>query len=111
MCSDLLEWQPTRRYDVWHDRAAFHFLTEPADRRHYGAALASAISPGGIVVIATFALDGPLMCSGLPVVRYDGPAIEAELGDGFELITSRPEEHHTPSGGSQAFTWTVLRAV
>ena len=100
---------PPRSYDVWHDRALFHFLTDRADRQRYVAAAASALEPGGAVVIATFALDGPERCSGLPVVRYDSASLATEFGDAFSLQSTVHDLHRTPSGLEQAFTYAVLR--
>jgi SAM-dependent methyltransferase len=110
--ADVTEWQPARRYDVWHDRAAFHFLTEAADRARYRAALLAALKPGGHAIIATFAPDGPERCSGLPVCRYDAPGLAAEIGPGFSLAAARHHLHQTPWGSSQSFQFSVLqRAV
>ena len=92
--------------DMWHDRAVFHFLTESVDRARYVSALQRALSPEGSVVIATFALDGPPKCSGLPVVRYSAETLSQELGAEFEPIESLREEHRTPSGGVQSFSYT-----
>ena len=94
--ADATTWRPGRSYDVWHDRAAFHFLTDPRDRAAYVERLRSAITPGGQIIIATFALDGPEKCSGLPVQRHDSASLAAELGPEFELIETRSETHHTP---------------
>lgn len=107
--ADITAWQPSRQYDVWHDRAVFHFLTEPEQREAYRRALSSGLAPDGLVIIATFALDGPERCSGLPVQRYDAAMLSAELGDGFRLVESWREEHVTPWGSSQAFTWCAFR--
>jgi 2-polyprenyl-3-methyl-5-hydroxy-6-metoxy-1,4-benzoquinol methylase len=107
--ADITAWQPARSYDVWHDRAAFHFLTEPHDRAAYLERLRSAIRPGGQVIIGTFALDGPEKCSGLPVQRYDSAALAAELGAEFELMDSRSEVHHTPWNSTQAFQFSRFR--
>ena len=107
--ADVTTWQPTRLYDVWHDRAAFHFLTELRDRAAYLERLRSAIRPGGQVIIGTFALDGPEKCSGLPVRRYDSAALAAELGAEFELIEARNEVHHTPWNSTQAFQFSRFR--
>lgn len=71
VAADVTRWSPSQSFDIWHDRAAFHFLTDPADRAAYVARLAKAIKPGGSVIIGTFALDGPVKCSGLPISRYD----------------------------------------
>ena len=91
--------------DVWHDRAVFHFLTEAEDRARYMAHLRAAVKPGGTVIMATFALDGPERCSGLPVCRYDAQRMSAELGAGFVLVETVPEAHRTPSGSVQPFTY------
>lgn len=104
--ADLLQWQPDRPYDLWHDRAVFHFLTGRAERELYLATLRAARA--WAVVVGTFAADGPDRCSGLPTTRYDPDRLAAEF-PGFELLTSRREEHHTPAGVLQPFTWTLLR--
>lgn len=109
--ADITDWQPERRYDVWHDRAVFHFLTEPAQRAAYHCALGAGIAPGGLVIIATFAPDGPERCSGLPVERYDRHKLAAELGASFALLECWREEHVTPWGSKQAFTWCAFRAA
>ncbi|WP_256805448.1 MULTISPECIES: trans-aconitate 2-methyltransferase [unclassified Bradyrhizobium] len=104
--ADATAWRPTKTYDVWHDRAAFHFLTDPRDRAAYVERLRSAIAPGGHVIIATFALDGPEKCSGLPVQRHDSASLSAELGRDFELVEVRSEIHHTPWQSTQAFQFS-----
>jgi trans-aconitate methyltransferase len=109
LVQDVRRWQPDRRYSLWHDRALFHFLVEDADRRRYLDAVERALGAGGRVVIATFAPDGPERCSGMPVVRYDGAGLAAAFGPGFELVHERREEHHTPRGAIQPFTWVALR--
>lgn len=109
--ADITAWQPSRVRDVWHDRAVFHFLTDPADRQAYHRALASGLAPGGLLVMATFAPDGPERCSGLPVVRYDAASLSAELGPQFRLVQSWGEQHATPGGSSQSFSWCVFRKV
>lgn len=109
--ADLLDWTPPRRYDVWHDRAVFHFLTDPADRRRYRDALCSALAPGGVAVLATFAPDGPQQCSGLRTARYGPDELIEELGPGWEREDARREEHVTPAGVVQPFTWVVARRV
>lgn len=96
-------------YDVWHDRAVFHFLTNDGDRRRYVAAASRALRAGGAALIATFSLQGPTRCSGLDVVRYDSELLAREFGSEFVLERSLDDVHHTPSGGVQAFTFTVLR--
>lgn len=104
--ADLLQWQPDRAYDLWHDRAVFHFLTGPAERERYLETLRAALAPA--VVVGTFAADGPDRCSGLPTSRYDPDRLAAEF-PAYELLTRRREEHHTPAGVLQPFTWALLR--
>ncbi len=108
---DVLEFTPGRRFDLWHDRAVFHFLTDPTDRDRYGEVLRSAVAPGGHVLIATFAEDGPEKCSGLPVVRYSADALAGALGAGFAVTDTRREEHSTPRGVVQPFTWLLARRL
>jgi len=98
-------------FDVWHDRAVFHFLTSPADRAAYVALLNRTVSAGRHVVIATFAPDGPEKCSGLDVQRYSGLTLSAELGPTFKLLKSVPETHWTPGGKPQPFQYSVFRRV
>ena len=100
---------PAARFDAWHDRAAFHFLTDPADRARYVAAARDALRPGGTLVVATFAADGPARCSGLDVARYDVDALARAFGDDFVLLRGDREAHHTPAGAEQRFTYAVLR--
>jgi len=107
--ADATAWQPMKTYDVWHDRAAFHFLTDPRDRAAYVERLRSAVAPGGQVIIATFAPDGPEKCSGLPVQRHDSASLSAELGPEFELVETRSEVHHTPWNSTQAFQFSRFR--
>ena len=97
------------RYDVWHDRAVFHFLTEPSDRARYVAKIRESVKPGGHVIVASFAPDGPSKCSGLEVVRYSPDTMHAQFGDGFRLVGSVREEHRTPSGATQAFVYCLFR--
>lgn len=107
--ADATTWRPAKIYDVWHDRAAFHFLTEPRDRAAYVERLRSAVAPGGHVIMATFAPDGPEKCSGLPVQRHDSASLAAELGPEFELVETRSETHHTPWNSTQAFQFSRFR--
>ena len=107
--SDVTHWHPSRRFDVWHDRAVFHFLIDPADRAAYVARLNEALVGGGHAIIATFATDGPETCDGLPVRRYDAASLAAELGAGFTLVESRPHDHVTPSNSSQRFQFSVFQ--
>ena len=98
---------PRAHYALWHDRAVFHFLTDATARARYVARVREAVQPGGAVLVATFAADGPLKCSGLEVARYSPEALHAEFGDGFRLVESRREEHETPWGAPQAFTYCL----
>jgi ubiquinone/menaquinone biosynthesis C-methylase UbiE len=92
-------------YDVWHDRAVFHFLTSAADRAAYVRQVARAVKPGGHVIVATFGPEGPTTCSGLDVVRYDPGALHDEFGPSFQLVKHLTELHHTPTGSIQQFVY------
>jgi ubiquinone/menaquinone biosynthesis C-methylase UbiE len=107
--ADVTRWEPQRQYDLWHDRAAFHFLTEAGDRAAYLERLSRALPPGAHAIIATFANDGPERCSGLPVVRYDAQALARTLGSRFALVATRREDHLTPMGTTQRFQYSVFR--
>jgi trans-aconitate methyltransferase len=107
--ADVTRWNPTQTYDIWHDRAAFHFLSDRDDRAAYVTRLKHALKPGGHVVIGTFAIDGPERCSGLAVERYDAASLAAEFGKGFRLIDARRHEHSTPWGAIQRFQFCVFR--
>jgi SAM-dependent methyltransferase len=98
-------------FDVWHDRAVFHFLTEAADRAAYAGLLSRSVPVGGHAVIATFAPDGPEKCSGLPVRRYDAKGLAGALGADFELRKSVSQTHHTPWGKPQSFQYSLFRRV
>lgn len=100
---------PTAAFDAWHDRAAFHFLTDPADQARYASLAADAIRPQGTLIIATFAADGPLRCSGLDVARYSADTLSQALGAAFTLDDSFTELHHTPTGAEQRFLFAVFR--
>jgi len=104
--ADITQWQPARTYDLWHDRAAFHFLIAAEDRAAYAERVRQAVRPGGHVIIATFALDGPERCSGLPVMRHDAASIGAVLGSIFTLVENRRHEHRTPGGVVQRFQFS-----
>jgi trans-aconitate methyltransferase len=106
---DVTAWEPSRRFDIWHDRAAFHFLVDASDRAAYVARLKVALRPGGYAIIATFAPDGPEKCSGLPVFRTDEKGLAKELGDAFTLVESRRHDHATPSNSSQRFQFSVFQ--
>jgi trans-aconitate methyltransferase len=105
---DIFEWAPERRFNLWHDRAVFHFLVEEDERSAYVRTLLAGLAPGGRVIVATFDEDGPTHCSGLPVVRYGAEDLAAVFAPHLELVTSRREEHTTPAGLIQPFTWVVL---
>jgi len=102
---------PRQAFDVWHDRAAFHFLLDPADRAAYAARAARSVRLGGHLVIATFAPDGPETCSGLEVARYDGEGLARALGPSFRLESEERETHVTPWGAEQRFVYAVLERV
>lgn len=107
---DVLALQlPDASVDVWHDRAVFHFLVTPEARERYVAQVRRVLRPGGHIVLATFAEDGPLRCSGLPVARYTPQALHATFGDDFLLVSSQREGHVTPTGAVQMFTYCVCR--
>ena len=109
IAADVTAWEPSRSYDLWHDRAAFHFLTLARDQAAYVARLRRALHPGGHAIIGTFASDGPERCSGLVVSRYDANRLAATLGSGFELIDARRHEHVTPWGATQKFQFSTFR--
>jgi len=109
LVADITRWTPPRSYQVWHDRAVFHFLTETGPQDDYLAALASGTHPGSAVIMATFALDGPERCSGLPVQRYSPPSLAKRLGPGFTLVDQAAETHKTPTGSEQRFQYSLFR--
>ncbi len=104
--ADLTHFDPPHRWDLWHDRAVFHCLTAEEDRRAYCRVMDNSVEPGGHVVIATFALDGPTRCSGLEVVRYSPESLHSEMGGQYELRGSIVEVHRTPTGGAQYFVYS-----
>ncbi len=108
VCADVLELQLDGLVDVWHDRAVFHFLTDTSDQATYVRRANDAVAPGGHVVMATFGPDGPLQCSGLPVVRHSAEDLAALFSEGFELVDSCTQDHVTPAGVSQSFTHALL---
>jgi len=106
LCGDVTTFAfPRRAYDVWHDRAVFHFLTESSDRAAYVRQVAHAVRPGGHVIVATFGPEGPTKCSGLDVVRYGPNALHDEFGPNFQLVKHLTELHQTPAGSIQQFTY------
>lgn len=108
LVTDLLAWRPARTWRVWHDRAVLHFITDQAARKQYLNTLAAATEPGAIAVLAAFAPDGPQQCSGLPVDRYNSTDLVDLLGPRWQLIHEDREEHTTPTGAIQPFTWTAF---
>lgn len=111
MVENVLHWQPSGRFDVWHDRAAFHFLTNGADQAAYLKVMDRALLPGGHAIIGTFALDGPASCSGLPVARFDAALLAERLGPRYLLRQSLVHEHRTPWGSVQRFHFGLFRKV
>lgn len=109
--ADITTWSPERTYDLWHDRAVFHFLVESADRAAYLKRLSRALRTGGHAIIATFALDGPETCSGLPVARYGPETLADALGPDYELTAQRRQKHLTPSGVAQSFQFSLFRKL
>ena len=109
-CGNILEIDlPQHQYDVWHDRAVFHFLTDSSDRKKYVEQVFKSLKPNGKVIISTFGPDGPLMCSGLPIVRYDHDSLHNEFGKAFTLLEHGQEDHLTPDGSIQQFVYCYCR--
>lgn len=106
--ADVLDLRPGRTYALWHDRAVYHFLTEPEERADYLSSLNRCLRPGGWLIVATFGPDGPTTCSGLPIVRYTHQELAAEFPT-YELCATSGEEHVTPWGSTQQFTAVLLR--
>jgi len=100
---------PEHHYSGWHDRAVFHFLTDADARQRYIEQVSRSVRPGGHVIVATFALDGPEKCSGLDVVRYDAVSLHGEFGEQFKLVWNTNETHHTPWGTEQQFVYCYCR--
>ena len=109
IAADATDWQPPESFDIWHDRAAFHFLVEEKDRAAYLDRLHAGVKPGGHAIIATFAPDGPEKCSGLPVRRYSPESLGKTIGSAFDLVEHRLHRHITPWGAVQSFQFSVLR--
>jgi SAM-dependent methyltransferase len=99
------------RFDVWHDRAVFHFLADARDRSAYVRQVAHSVRPGGHVIVGVFGPEGPSRCSGLDVVRYDSNSLHREFGSGFQLLQHRLELHRTPRGITQQFTYCLWRVA
>lgn len=103
--ADITDWNPNKVYDLWHDRAVYHFLTQEADRKAYVRTLKKALNPGGHLLISSFGLEGPEKCSNLPVRRHSPEMFDEELGPEFERIESKVENHETPWGSNQQFVF------
>jgi SAM-dependent methyltransferase len=111
LVADVTRWTPPAHFDLWHDRAVFHFLTHASDRAAYATAMARAVPAGGCAIVGTFALDGPERCSGLPIRRYDAESLVAEFAPHFQLVASMTEDHITPAGKVQRFQFCRFRRV
>lgn len=107
--SDVRTWPPPRTWEVWHDRAVLHFMTSPDDLAAYRRALLAGTTAGSLVIVGCFGPDGPTMCSGLPVHRYDRESLAAFLGEEFVIEDSETVDHVTPHGATQQFLWLVAR--
>lgn len=107
--NDITQFKPAHVYDIWHDRAVFHFLTNEKSRKSYLQVLKNTIKAGGYVIIASFAKDGPKKCSGLDIVQYDIASIKKEFGDEFILLESQLEKHVTPAGNEQQFIYFIFQ--
>jgi len=108
--ADILNAELTEHcYDLWHDRAVFHFLTAAEERRTYVRKVTRSVRPGGIVVIATFAEDGPTECSGLPVMRFSADELHSEFGPSYTLLRQEKESHTTPGGKPQRYVYCLCR--
>jgi SAM-dependent methyltransferase len=110
LCGDILTFPfEPEQFDLWHDRAVFHFLTEPKNRSAYVRQVARAVKPGGHVIVGTFGPEGPTQCSGLDVMRYDSEALHDEFGSAFRLVKHHTELHRTPKGATQQFTYCYCK--
>lgn len=109
LVDDVTEFQPGRSYALWHDRAVFHFLRDPSQQSAYRSTLMRALASGGQAIIGTFAVDGPLRCSGLEIAQYDAARMQAVMGADFTLLQESRESHTTPAGSIQNFAWFRLR--
>lgn len=109
VAADVTTWRPAQAFDIWHDRATFHFLIDAGDRAAYIERLHAGVKPGGHAIIATFAADGPEKCSGLPVQRYDPESLSRTVGNAFDLVEHQGHRHVTPWGAEQSFQFSVLR--
>ena len=106
--ADVSKWFPVRTYDMWHDRAVFHFMVTEEMRNGYRATLTRAVHPGGFAIIGTFADDGPEQCSGITVARHTAESIAHFFEAEFDLVQSFNQIHRTPQGADQHFVWVIL---
>ncbi len=109
VCADIRTWEPGRTFDVWHDRAVLHFLADPAERAAYARLARRTVNGGGLLIVSSFAEDGPETCSGLSVTRATHEQLIALLNDGFDVVEQFREVHRTPWSSEQPFNWLVLR--
>ena len=109
LSADVTDVDDLGTFDIWHDRAVFHFLTDVSDRKRYVELARRTVPEGGHLIVASFADDGPKRCSDLDVCRYNAKTMGAELGEGFSLVREARETHTTPWGSSQAFFYGVFR--
>lgn len=109
ICSDIREWKPDRMYGLWHDRAVFHFLTDPTDQEKYWELVKDTLVPGGYLILGCFSENGPDTCSGLPVARHSINDLTTAMGSDFDVIETKIENHITPSGGVQEFAWVYAQ--
>lgn len=107
--ADASSFRPERKYDLWHDRAVFHFLTEDTQIKNYLATVNDAIKPGGFLVMGTFSENGPTKCSGLEIKQYSITQMQELFSDGFSTLSCKNIDHETPSGGIQNFTFCSFR--
>ena len=107
--ADVTKWAPLRTWDIWHDRAAFHFMSTPASKAAYLAALTAATRPGATVILSAMGEDGVAKCSGLPIERYSPGALGSCLGSGFAPVAAETEVHRTPDGSERPFSYAVLK--
>ena len=107
--ADLLEWTPTRTWRVWHDRAVFHFLTEPGELALYRQLLSDALDSDGHAIVICFDRTGPESCSGLPVCRDTPDELALELGDRFDWVDGGRDDHVTPAGTTQSMSWVIVK--
>lgn len=107
--ADVSKFQPERQYDLWHDRAVFHFLTEESQIENYLSSVKDAVKPGGFVVMGTFSENGPTKCSGLEIKQYSISQMQDLFSEGFSTLSCKNIDHQTPSGGMQNFTFCSFR--